>query len=233
MALPPQSDEAFLREVDEELRRDQMTNFWRRYGRLMLILVALGLALFGGYLWWEAESEKAAGLAGEKMNGAIEALGHGNAAAAEKTLGELSVDKSDGYRAAARMTLAVRKLEQGNAAAAAADFDAVAADTSLPQPFRDAALLRSVAATFDQTPPAKTIERLKPLAVPDGAWFGSATEMTAVSWLKLNRPDKAGPLFAALAKDSKVPATIRARAVRIAGALGIDAVPAVAAPGKE
>ena len=94
-------------------------------------------------------------------------------------------------------------------------------------------MIRSVAAGFDQTPPAKTIERLKPLAVPGNAWFGSAAEMTAVSWLKLNRPDRAGPLFAAIAKDSNVPSTIRARAVRIAGALGVDAVPAIAAPGKE
>ncbi len=233
MALPPQSEEAFLREVDEELRREQIGNFWKRYGRLLLILLAVALAAFGGYLWWKAESEKAAGFAGEKMSAAIDALGRGKNAEAEKTLGELKLDKSDGYRAAARLTLAARKLEQGNAASAAADYDAIAADTALAQPFRDVALIRSVAAGFDQTPPAKTIERLKPLAVPGNAWFGSAAEMTAVSWLKLNRPDRAGPLFAAIAKDSNVPSSIRARAVRIAGALGVDAVPANAAPGKE
>ena len=31
MAVTPHTDEAFLREVDEELRRDQLTSFWTRY----------------------------------------------------------------------------------------------------------------------------------------------------------------------------------------------------------
>ena len=233
MALPPQSDEAFLREVDEELRREQVTHFWRRYGRILVGVVIVGLAIFGGYLWWQAQREKEAGLAAEKMTGAIEALESGQGAQAEKALGALAMDGSDGYRAAARMTLAARKAERGDTKGAAMDLDAVANDTTLPQPFRDAALVRSVAVRFDDAPPAQTIERLKPLAVPGNPWFGSAAEMTAAAWLKLGKADKAGPLFAAIAKDSKLPATLRSRAQRMAGALGIDVAPVAALPGKE
>ena len=36
MAVTPHTDEAFLREVDEELRRDQLTSFWTRYGRWLV-----------------------------------------------------------------------------------------------------------------------------------------------------------------------------------------------------
>ena len=37
MALTPQNEETFFREVDEELRREQLGSFWRRYGRLLLV----------------------------------------------------------------------------------------------------------------------------------------------------------------------------------------------------
>ena len=70
------------------------------------------------------------------------------------------------------------------------------------------------------------IDRLKPLAAPGTAWFGSAGEMTAIALLKLNRDAEAGRLFAALAKDKDVPDSLRARAVRISGMLGVDATAA-------
>ena len=43
MALPPVTDDAFIREVDEEVRRDQLSQLWRRYGRWTLIAVGLFL----------------------------------------------------------------------------------------------------------------------------------------------------------------------------------------------
>ena len=65
---------------------------------------------------------------------------------------------------------------------------------------------------------------LKPLAVSGNPWFGSAGEMVAAAYIKMNKPELAGPLFAAIAKDEQVPETIRGRATRIAGALGADAI---------
>ena len=233
MALPPQTDDAFLREVDEELRREQFGNIWRRYGRLILAGVVIALAVFGGYLWWQAEREKAAGADGEKMIAALEAIGQGRAVEGQKTLGELAGGKNEGYRAIAKLALAARKLEQGDSKGASADYASIAGDQNLAQPFRDLALLRGTAAEFDTMKPEIAIERLKPLAVPGNPWFGSASEMTAVAWLQRGRVDKAGALFGAIAKDPKVPESIRARATRLAGALGIDAEAAIAAPVKE
>lgn len=225
MALPPKTDEAFLREVDEELRREQIGTFWMRYGRLVVVLVIAALAAFGGYLWWNAQQEKAIGLTSEKMSAALEDLNQGKVKEAQAALTALSTDKSDGYRGIARLALAAQKLDGGDVAGATAAYDAIAADTALPQPFRDLALIRSTAASFDTIKPERVIVRMKPLAVQGNPWFGSAGELTAIAWLKLNQPKKAGAIFAALAKDGQVPESIRARAVRISGALGIDAAP--------
>ena len=48
--------------------------------------------------------------------------------------------------------------------------------------------------------------------------------MVALSYLNMGKSDLAGPLFGQLAKDEAVPATIRSRALQMAGVEGIDAV---------
>jgi len=68
------------------------------------------------------------------------------------------------------------------------------------------------------------VARLKPLAVPGNAWFGSAGELVGAAYLKQGRPELAGPLFAQIAKDKTVPETLRARARQLAGVLGVDAI---------
>ena len=101
----------------------------------------------------------------------------------------------------------------------------IAADGSLPQPYRDAALLRATALEFDSLKPEEVISRLEPLTKPESAWFGSAGELTAMAYLKQGQKDKAGRLFATIATNAQVPDTIRNRAQQIAGTLGVD-VPA-------
>ena len=51
LALPPSgtTDEAFLREVDEEYRRDQAMQVFQRYGRWIIGAVVVALVALGGY----------------------------------------------------------------------------------------------------------------------------------------------------------------------------------------
>ena len=107
---------------------------------------------------------------------------------------------------------------------AAAIFKQVADDEGLAQPYRDLALVRMTAVELDTLPPQAVIDRLKGLAVTGNPWFGSAGEMVALSYLKLNKPQQAAGIFAAMAKDKKLPDTLRSRATQMAGSLGVDAV---------
>jgi hypothetical protein len=224
LALTPQNEDAFLREVDEELRRDQMGQLWRRYGRLGIVLLVLGLAALGGFLWWQSEQQKKAGQDGELLTQAIDDLGQGKQAGVQAKLDTLAASPREAYRAAAKLTKAAMGGEKADVKGAIAQYKLVADDPALPQPFRDLATVRRTALEFDILPPAEVVARLKPLAVSGNPWFGSAGEMVAAAYIKMNKPELAGPLFAAIAKDEQVPETIRGRATRIAGALGADAI---------
>lgn len=224
MASTPPTQEAFLREVDEELRRDELQSLWKRFGRLIIGGIVLLLAAWGGWLYWQDRETRAAGLEGEQLSQALDDLQSGNPDAALAKLGPLAESKQVGYRASAKMAQAAVAMERNDLAGAAKMFGEVATDTRIPQPWRDLALVRQTAAEFDAVKPELIVARLRPLAAKGNPWFGSAGEMVAAAYLKMGKAELAGKMFADIGKDENVPETIRSRAVQMAGSLGADAI---------
>lgn len=223
MALTPQNSEAFMREVDEAVRQDQLLTFWQRYGRLLLAAIVLGLAAFGGWLYWQHYSRTQAEAVSETMDAVLTTAAGGGTPDA-KALDALTKASQPGYRASALLTKAGLASRKGDAKAAIALYSAMAADTKLDQPYRDLALIRQTALEFDGLKPQQVVDRLKPLAIEGAPWFGSAGELVALAYMKMGKTNMAGPMFAALAKDAKVPDSIRSRARQMAGVMGVDAV---------
>ena len=105
------------------------------------------------------------------------------------------------------------------------------APTPRPLPAPSAApSVNAQRSVFDALKPQQVVDRLKPLAVEGAPWFGSAGELVAIAYMKMRKPELAGPMFAAMAKDENVPQSIRSRARQMAGLLGIDAVETPAEP---
>lgn len=232
MALTPQNTEVFMREVDEAVRHDQLITFWQRFGRWIVALVILGLVAFGGWLYWQHYSKTQSQAVSEEMDKVIvTATGGGTPDA--KQLDALTNANQPGFRASALLVKAGVASKKGDTKTAVAAYKAMAADTSLDQPYRDLALIRQTALEFETLQPQQVVDRLKPLAVEGAPWFGSAGEMVAIAYMKMRKPDLAGPMFAAMAKDGSVPQSIRSRARQMAGLLGVDAVDTSVGPGQE
>ena len=159
------------------------------------------------------------------MLGAVAGLAQRKAAVQYACPAQIGADSGDTATAySAKMARAGVALRQNRRQEAVAIFDEVAADDDAPQPYRDLATIRSVAARFEELPPQQVVDRLKPLATPGNPWFGSAGELVGMAYLKQGKTNLAGPLFAAIAKDDDVPQTLRSRDRQLAGLLGYDAV---------
>jgi len=219
--------DVFLREVDDALRQDEMLGAFKRYGKPVGLAVAVGLLGLAGYLWWDNHSAEQAGQRGEALTMALDKVEAGNLTPADKDLVPLAADEG-GTGAAAKMLRAGIALEKHREADAVKLFAEVSADEKAPQAYRDLATIREVAVRFDSMTPQQVVDRLKPLAVPGGAWFGSAGELVGVAYLKQGRNDLAGPLFAQIARDKTQPESLRSRARQMAGLLGVDAIDDVA-----
>ena len=222
MAQPPDITETFVREVDENLRRDQLRDFFKAYGNWLIAGVVLFLAASGGFIWWRQHQQERSEAQVEQYAGLYKDIASGNTSKTPQQLDQLSDDGSKAVRASAKFARGALALQQGDVKSAIGAYKSAAADSGLPQPYRDAALIRQTALEFDQLQPQEIISRLEPLAKPGEPWFGSAGEMTALALAKQGKRQEAGSMFAAIAKDNSVPLSLRERAAQLAASFGID-----------
>lgn len=227
MATRPPANAALLQEVDDAVRKDELNQFARRYGRWIIALVVAGLLGFGGYLFWQNRQNAAAAEKSEALIAAFDQLKAGNSKGAISALKAIEADGTPAYRAAATVQLANLRTEQGDRKGAAALLAGLAADTSVDQSLRDMALIRQTALEFDALKPELVIARLAPIVGrtdPVSAWYPSAAELTAIAHYQAGRFDEAGALYAKIAKIKDIPPALQSRTIQMAGMLGVDAV---------
>ena len=222
MAQPPDIGETFVREVDENLRRDQLRDFFKAHGSWVIAAVILFLAASGGLIWWRQHQQQRAEAQVEEFAALFKDIGAGSSSQLPQKLDNLSQSGSKAVRASAIFARAALAIQQGDIKTAISTYKSAVADSGLPQPYRDAALIRQTALEFDQLQPQELITRLEPLAKPGEPWFGSAGEMTALALAKQGKRQEAGSLFAAIARDNTVPSSIRERATQLAASFGVD-----------
>jgi hypothetical protein len=217
-----------MREVDEALRQDEMVGLFKHYGRPVAIVVAIGLLALAGYLWWDNHRKSTQGAVGEQLTMALDRVNASNFSAANRELDGVIAKGGPASVAAAKLLRGGVAQQQGKPIEAAKLFAQVAADDSVPRPFRDLATIREVVVEFDTIPPQQVVDRLKGFAVPGNPWFGTAGELVGIAYMKQGRNDLAGPLFAAISRDKDAPESLRRRTRQLAGLLGVDALDDVA-----
>jgi hypothetical protein len=224
LAQPPDTiNETFLREVDENLRRDRARDFAKKHGGWLIAALALFLIACGGWIYWQQHKVTRSESQVEELAQIYKDVADGKDSAASPRLDELAKSGNKAVRASALFTRAALALHQNDLKQATSRYREIAEDSGLPKPYRDAALIRQTALEFDSLKPDDVIARLQPLTKPGEPWFGTAGEMTALAMIKQGKKAEAGRLFAAIAKDKTVPDALRARSVQIAGSLGVDA----------
>lgn len=223
MALPNDPAESFVREVDENLRRDQLRDMAKSYGKWLIAAAVLLLAAVGGYLYWQDRQKQQVAEQSEALSAAIDKIGEGNMKGAQADLEPLSKASNDVVRASSELAKAAVALRGNDRKTALDIYKRIAADDGMPQPYRDLATVRGTMVEFDQLKPDEIIARLSPLAEPGKPFFGTAGEMVALASLAKGDRNGAGQMFARIAADRQVPDSIRSRAVQFAGSLGVDA----------
>lgn len=225
MAITPtNTNDAFVREVDDAVREDQILGFWTRYGKLVLGLIGGGLLAYGGYLFYHHNKAQNAGTTAESFVQALNESEAGNSAAATKALATVKAEGDGAYQAAALMTEANNAIRNKDDKKAIALLGQLATDTKAPQIYRDLALLRSTTMQLDTIKPEEVIARVKPLAVESNALFPSAAELVALAYMNQGKDADAGALFGKIAAFEGTPAELKARAQQMAGMLGVDTV---------
>lgn len=228
MALAPgETSETFIREVDENLRRDQAEAVFKRYGRWFIAAAVLLLVGIAVWLFWKNQQAEQAAANSEQFSAILTDVGQGKTGNdIAQRLDTLAAEGNGSMTGAARLTRAALALQKSDRVTATAQYRQIIEDKSVPQTVRDTATIRLTQLEFDTLQPQQIIVRLAPLAVKESAWYGSAGELTALAMIKANRKREAAALLNGVAADTQVPASIRARAEQLASGLAIPAAPA-------
>jgi hypothetical protein len=203
------AENEFFREVEEEYRRDQIANIWKRYSGVFVALALLVVAGVGGWRYWQHQERTRAEAASARYEDALKLSRDGKGDDAEKALEAAAKDAPEGYRLLTRFRLAA-ELGRESADNAAKAYDALAADASVPGIWQDLARLRAAYLRIDGDP-AAVRPALERLASPTNPWRHSARELLGLSGLKAGDYDVAGRWFDQIAADRETPQGLRQR----------------------
>ncbi len=213
--------DSFIEEVTEEVRRDRLFGYFRRYGWIAAVLVVL---LVGAAAWneYSKSTERAAAEElGDRILGALEAEDSSARAAALEAIGA-----SGDYAPVVAMLLSDEAMESGDSDGAIEALRSVIEDSSQQELYRDLATLKLAILSASELAPADRVAMLEPLASAGAPFRVLAEEQLALA--EIERGDRSAALarLQALVEDSEAGAGLRQRARLLILALGGDVDPA-------
>jgi len=204
--------DALAREIDEELRREQLLKLWEKYGIHVIAVVVLLIAGIAGYKYLESRRLQAAEATGASFTTAVRETAQGKGAEAQKALETIVSGGPAGYAALARLRLAAAERDAGHTAQAAAAYEAIAGQKGLDPLLADYAQLQAATLQLDTASFTEMQNRLNGLIVEGNPWRFSARELLALAAQKAGRTEEARTQFQRLLSDRETPPGISERA---------------------
>jgi hypothetical protein len=207
-----------FREIEDELRRDNLLKLWQRYGKYIIAVAVVALVIAGGIVAWRDHQATERRAQGQRYSSALALVREGKPGDAAKLFAVLARE-GGGYSLLAAFEEAEMLAKGGDAKAAVAAYDRIAGNSGIDPEFRDLAELLSVLHGLADGDPKAAIDRLQKLTQSGNPWRATALDLTAAAKLKSGDRDGALAIYNELADDLSAPQGLRARAAEMAAAL--------------
>ena len=205
------NNDTLLREVEEELRREQWEKVWKDYGTYIMVGAALIVAAVGGRQAWQSYSRAQAETAGAKFQAAITLAEEGKSEEAKAALKDLAESGPTGFATLSSLNLAASHLKDGKDAEALAVYENLSKNAATPR-IANFARLQAAALKLGDADFTEMQNRLNDLAADTSPWRIAAKELLGTAAYKAGKNDEAKKILTSLLGD---PATPRAAVERI------------------
>lgn len=207
------NNESFIDEVTEEVRRDKLFAMFRKYGWIGAVLVA---GIVGGAAWTEWQKSRDQTRAEGFGDAVLGALGSETPEARIAALkGVTGTEDQAGI-----LQLLLASDPDKDRAGSLAALQAVAADATLPESYRDLAVLRQMILVGADMPIAERRTALDAIAAPGRPYRTLALEQLAYLLIEDNQSAEAIDALRALTQDQEATQGLRSRADQVILALG-------------
>lgn len=220
------SDEGLFREVEEEVRRERMQAFAKRYGTLIAAVFGAAIIAATAFVIWQDRMKAQTHQSSARYAALTAALqNEGPAPEEADALAAFAADLGGDLATVARLREAVARLNMDDRETAIAIYDGIAADDGVDPVFRDLAVLLSAMHQLQDGDRQRLDGRLAPLTGPANPWRHIARELRGALALESGDDEAAAEHFQAVLADPAAPQPVRERANRLIEFLGA-AVPA-------
>lgn len=207
------NNESFIDEVTEEVRRDKLFAMFRKYGWIGAVLVA---GIVGGAAWTEWQKAQSQSRAQDFGDAVLGALGSETPEARSAALQGVTGTEEQ----ASILQLLLASDPDKDRAGTLAALQAVAADTTLPNSYRDLAVLRQMILVGTEMPLAERRTTLQSIAAAGRPYRTLALEQLAYLLIEENKVTDAIDALRALTQDQDATQGLRSRADQVILALG-------------
>lgn len=206
-------NDSFLRQIDEEVRREKLKQFWDKYGVILVSAIAAVLVTFGGWRLYQSETIKAAKTAGAQFAEASELLGEKDKQAdALRAFETIAKSGPSGYAMLAKLKLAAQARSENKNGEALKHYEAVAKDSSADKLFSSFAKLQIASLKLDDGSFTEVKNQLNDLIKDESPWRHTAREIFGLAALKAGKFDEARQTFQALLTAKDAPQALSQRA---------------------
>ena len=219
--MADQTDDAIIREINSELREEQMNKLWKRYGSAIIGVAVAVVVIVDGYQGWKTYSTSVRMSEGEKFHSAELAAESGDSEAALAQLAALGESGKSGYGVLALFQQAAILSAKGDSQSAADIYKTIATDKSNANDISGLALVLgalqeiSIGGNHDEL-----AKRLNAANTDDNPWRYSIREILGLVAIETGNKENAAKLFGTLAIDNMAPEGIRDRARKLLAGLG-------------
>ncbi len=211
------SDSAAFQEVDEAVRKDELREWWGRYGTWVVAVAVLVVVVVAGLVGWRQYDTAQRAEASVAYSVALAKIAR-DPAAARAEFEKQASSAPEPYRALAAMIAAqLRETLEAQVAALT-----TVAPTLASAELTDLANVIAAFKSIDSPKAEEMVAKLEPLAAPDRPFRLSVRELQALVAARKGDTKRARELWSEIAKDPAVP---QGAAQRVAAMLNLYGAP--------
>jgi hypothetical protein len=208
--------DSFIDEVNEEVRRDRLYGYVRRYGWIAILAILL---IVGGASYSEYRKAQARAKAEALGDGMLDALSADSSVARVAALGEINAP-SPTSGAVLAMTKAAQLVDAGDVPTAIETLDALAIDGDVPEIYRQVAQFKSLTLQSDTTPADERRLAFEAMAQAGNPLRLLASEQIALIDVAEGDTQAAIAAYQAILSDAELTSDLQQRALQVIVALG-------------
>ena len=173
-------EDAFIREIDEELKNEKIKNIWNKYGLFIIIFVVV--AVFSAvsfesfYAWKDKRNQEMS----DTFAYALNLQNQGRYAEAHEVLTSLQEADRGIYSDIAKMQEVSLLVEQNQLQNAVNILEAISQNKDFNPQIRDIAILKLASFKLKDAPADEIKTLLSPLTTDQSVWKNTANELLAM-----------------------------------------------------